>query len=232
MTSAKPPLLRANPFDTPEAAREYQRWWGSPLGEVVFHAELATLLDLLPSQPARGLDLGCGTGNFTVAVARSGYQMIGVDASQAMLEVARKEAWNLQPPIAWVHAEMEALPFETSEFDFVFQLASLEFARNPGAALREVARVLRREGQYILGLVSHQSLFGLLKPSRRRKIPEIDLAIFQAELQGLQLERERQDIFLPPWNVPSIRRWGAWFERLGSRVGHGGALLVCQFRRV
>lgn len=127
---------------------------------------------------------------------------------------------------------MESLPFEDGTFDFVYQIASLEFARDPRAALREVARVLRPGGRYVLGLVSHQSLFGLLKPGRREAIPQVDLTTFREELRPFHLTRTHQDIFLPPWNVPSIRRWGPSFERLAALVGHGGARHMYLFRRI
>lgn len=232
MDLVKPSIPPANPFDTLEAALDYQHWWESPLGEMVFRVELSTLSDLMPPHPARGLDLGCGTGNFTAAIAKSGYQVIGVDSSLAMLAMAKRQMLDPEHPASWVHAEMESLPFTEGAFDFVIQIASLEFARDRKAALREVARVLRRGGCYILGLVSHQSLFGLLKPSRRREIPEIAVTALHAELGGFQLDQERQDIYFPPWNAPSIRWWGSWFERTGSFIGHGGARRLYQFRRV
>lgn len=49
------------------------------------------------------LELGCGTGRFTIPLAREGFEMTGLDLVPAMLERARQKAAGL--PIAWVQAD-------------------------------------------------------------------------------------------------------------------------------
>ena len=223
---------RANPFDSTAEAEDYRRWWASPLGETVFRIEVATLERLLPLRPpARILDLGCGTGEFSIDLAARGFDVAGLDAARPMLDVARQEADRRGVHVTWIQGAMESLPFGVGTLDGVLQIASLEFATDPGAALREVARVLRPGGVYVLGLVSHQSLFGLLKPSRRRLIKTLSVRSLAPDLGAFQLERTAQDIFIPPLNIPSIRAWGPVFERAGACCGVGGARRNYLFRR-
>lgn len=54
------------------------------------------------------LDLGCGTGNSTLPLARRGYGMIGVDASAGMLSVAQRRAAKEGLSILWLQQDMRA----------------------------------------------------------------------------------------------------------------------------
>jgi len=54
-------------------------------------------------KPQNIVDLGCGTGNITIPLARQGYKMIGIDLSADMLSVAQHKQ-NL--PIHWLHQDM------------------------------------------------------------------------------------------------------------------------------
>jgi demethylmenaquinone methyltransferase/2-methoxy-6-polyprenyl-1,4-benzoquinol methylase len=97
----------------------------------------------------RVLDLGCGTGDLTLAAARragpTGH-VTGVDFSGPMLEVARAKAMG-RPGMTFLQASADALPFPDASFDVVvsaFVLRSLAAIRT--GAGRELARVLRPGG--------------------------------------------------------------------------------------
>jgi SAM-dependent methyltransferase len=62
----------------------------------------------------RALDLGCGTGAFTAALRKAGWNVIGVDVAQGMVEQARQR--GLACTIANV---LEGLPYEDKSFDLV-----------------------------------------------------------------------------------------------------------------
>ena len=94
----------------------------------------------------RVLDVACGTGALTSAVAeRVGPQgsVVGLDVNPEMLEVARRKLARIE----WREAPAEALPFPDTAFDAVVSQFGLMFFTDRVAALREMWRVLRPGGR-------------------------------------------------------------------------------------
>jgi ubiquinone/menaquinone biosynthesis C-methylase UbiE len=106
----------------------------------------ATLAQLLrPHDGASFLDLGCGTGNYTRALAALGGTWHGLDVSRQMLDVARQQP----SPVHWLLGEASALPYAARHFDGVMcSLAIHHFAALP-APFAEVARVLA-DGPFVI----------------------------------------------------------------------------------
>jgi len=92
---------------------------------------------LAPGQ--RVLDVGCGVGIFLGVVAQRGAEPHGIDASEALLALARKRLPGADLRVG----EMESLPFEDDTFDLVTGFTSFFFANDMVAALREARRVAR-----------------------------------------------------------------------------------------
>ena len=100
---------------------------------------VSRLRDLL-AVPAgiRCLDVACGTGNYTTALAETGLQMIGIDVSRQMLASARAKS----SAVAWVNGDAAALPFVDRAFDAAVCTMALHHFRQPERAFREIARML------------------------------------------------------------------------------------------
>lgn len=94
----------------------------------------------------RVLDVACGTGALTLAVAdlvgRKG-SVVGLDANPDMLAVARRKS----APIEWIDGRAEGLPLPTGSFDAVVSQFALMFFEDRAGALREMMRVLVPEGR-------------------------------------------------------------------------------------
>jgi len=113
----------------------------------------------LEAGPRRLLDLCCGTGDLTVALARradEGTEIAGLDYSLPMLERARLKARaaGMEQRIRFLHGEAAQLPFPDGYFDCVgisFAFRNLTY-RNPlrRPHLAEVKRVLREGGRYVI----------------------------------------------------------------------------------
>ena len=87
----------------------------------------------------RVLEVGCGTGVFLAEAARCGAEVFGLDASEALLELARERV-----PSAELRAgDMESLPWGDGEFDLVCGFNCYFFAADMVAALRESGRVAK-----------------------------------------------------------------------------------------
>ena len=89
------------------------------------------------------LDVACGTGVLACAAAQRGAVVTGLDPSEEMLAVARRK----HSAIEWLNGRAEALPFDDQRFDVVLSQFGLMFFDDPVGALREMHRVLRRDGR-------------------------------------------------------------------------------------
>jgi ubiquinone/menaquinone biosynthesis C-methylase UbiE len=146
-------------------ARRYDAWYETPVGAWVDRHESAAIFRLLAPRPGeRVLDLGTGTGRYAVAAAQRGARVTGVDASAAMLTVARARGQGHN--VAFVRAEAGRLPFPDGIFDAAVAVTSLCFVADPLAALREVRRVLVPGGRLVLGELNRWSLWALLRRVR------------------------------------------------------------------
>jgi SAM-dependent methyltransferase len=101
------------------------------------YEEALRRVDLEPGQLV--LDIGCGVGAFLRLVADSGARAFGLDASEALLELARSRLPDADLRIG----DMEALPYADDTFDLVTGFNSFFFANDIVAALREASRVAK-----------------------------------------------------------------------------------------
>ncbi len=95
------------------------------------------------------LDVGCGTGALLAALAAAapGVRLVGIDASPEMLAVARgKLAPAVDLRVAWA----EDVPYGDATFDAVVSCSVLHYLREPMAALREMARVVKPGGRLVI----------------------------------------------------------------------------------
>src|SRR6266487_4068547 len=99
-------------------------------------------------KPASVLDIGCGSGRLLRKVHDSWpeAQLSGVDPAQGMLSVARQ----LTPEARFSMGSAEALPLEDASVDLALSTISFHHWQDQAAGLREVARVLRPGGYFIL----------------------------------------------------------------------------------
>src|ERR1041385_8001553 len=106
---------------------------------------LAALKAAVPEQKiSRILDLGCGTGRFTKALGETlECSVIGVEPSSSMLKIALSQN---ESHIEWKQGQAESIPLENETVDLVFISQVFHHLNEPTAALREINRVLTREG--------------------------------------------------------------------------------------
>jgi SAM-dependent methyltransferase len=105
--------------------------------QVPTYEEAIRRVGVAPGQ--RVLDIGCGTGVFLRLAADRGARSFGLDASGALLEIARARV----PEADLRVGEMEQLPYDSDTFGLVTGFNSFFFAANLVAALREAGRVAK-----------------------------------------------------------------------------------------
>jgi ubiquinone/menaquinone biosynthesis C-methylase UbiE len=136
------------------AAATYDAKWGIDYGEIGSRQVMMKLSKAIGRQPrrfARSLEIGAGTGYFSINLLRGNViaRATATDISSGMLQRLAATADELGLEIETVQADAEALPFEDRSFDLVFGHAVLHHLPNLDVALSEFARVLRPGGMLV-----------------------------------------------------------------------------------
>jgi trans-aconitate methyltransferase len=154
----------------------------------------ATLVDSLNPQPGeRILDVGCGTGQLTAEIARSGATVTGLDKSAEMLAEARKN----YPDLEFVLGDAASFHF-AKPFDAVFSNAALHWVQDAEGAVRSIARALRASGRFV-------AEFG----------GQGNIASVQAVLRAVLGPSADQQ---SPWYYPSADEYAALLQGHGFQV--------------
>jgi ubiquinone/menaquinone biosynthesis C-methylase UbiE len=103
----------------------------------------------------RGLDVGCGPGQFTILAAERapGAEVWGIDLAPTMIELARRHA-SASSAAGRLHfevADVARLPFPDQHFDAVLSSGSIKHWPDPLQGLREIHRVLAPQGRAFIG---------------------------------------------------------------------------------
>jgi ubiquinone/menaquinone biosynthesis C-methylase UbiE len=102
------------------------------------------ILDSLP--PGVALDAACGTGRHTAYLASLGHEVIGVDTSPEMLDLAREKV----PEAEFHEADLNDVPLADDSVDLVVCAIALSHVADLGRALAELVRVLRPNGHLVI----------------------------------------------------------------------------------
>jgi len=137
----------SSPFNT--LASEYDAWFEEE-GKPVFEIEVKAFQEVLALLPKPWLEVGVGSGRFAQALGIE----TGIDPSAKLLEMAKKRG------IKVFLARGEEEFFDEETFGTVFLIVTLCFVDSPLAVLREAHRVLKPEGNIVLGLVLRESPWG------------------------------------------------------------------------
>ena len=108
--------------------------------------DIIAALDIRPGE--RVLDFGCGSGYFTIELAKLAQKAIGVDVNPRLRSIAIPPA--LSGRLEFLVAEGQHLPFPDGHFDRVLASEILPMTADPREFLREIRRVLRPKGRLLV----------------------------------------------------------------------------------
>lgn len=106
-----------------------------------------------PRPDDEALDVACGTGDLTQALARAGCRrVVGVDFTREMLDLAeaKRARASRRDAISYQWADAHDLPFPPASFDIVTIAFGIRNVRDPRRALAEFRRVLRPGGRLVI----------------------------------------------------------------------------------
>lgn len=177
----------------PDAYEEY-------LVPAMFSPWADRLLDAVAPNPGeRVLDVACGTGivarRAAVRVGEAG-SVVGVDANEGMLDVAREATTESRPRIEWRRADAEDLPADDGAFDLVCCQQALQFVSDPVAMLRESRRVLDADGRLGVSVwrpLEYNPGYVVLAGALERHVGEDAAAVMRSPF--------------PEWGAEDVRGW-------------------------
>ena len=156
-------ILDANARYHDLAAAHYDSKWGikyDEVGRAQVIGKLRKALGHPPGDYARALEIGAGTGYFTLNLLRAGIigEAVATDISPGMLRALEASADELGEHVETAAGEASELPFDDGSFDLVFGHAVLHHLPDLDAAFREFRRVLRPGG--VVAFCGEPSLYG------------------------------------------------------------------------
>lgn len=121
------------------------------------------------------LDVGCGSGVFMIDFVLRGAYVAGIDYSQKMLDIAKKELNFYKIPknkYILKKAEATKLPFGQNEFDFILATGLTDYLKDQENQrfLQEAARVLKKSGTLIVSFPVEKSRFSFVRSGVGLKI--------------------------------------------------------------
>ena len=141
-------------FDFGVLASRYDAWYETNEGRRHDAAQKQVVLALLPTHATRGrclLDVGCGTGHWSLFFAQQGYEVTGVDICPEMIAAAQaRKALHCRFDVA----DAMNLPFLDKSFNVVSAIAMLEFGSDARRVCAEMVRCLKPGGCLILGTLN------------------------------------------------------------------------------
>lgn len=195
-------------------ADTYDEWYKKPLGQ--FADQVETKLAFTLFQPQAGefvLDVGCGTGNFSLKLAQLGAIVTGIDISEEMLAIAREKALEDKVAVTFKKMDVYNLDFPDSSFSAVFSMAAFEFIHEPQQAFAECMRVLKPGGKLLIGTINKESTWGRLYEQKAQENDSIFRFARFKTLKDLEhLDRRNlifsgECLFIPPDSPPDKINW-------------------------
>ena len=226
-----------------EPAARYDDWYRTPLGAVAHALESEAIFDLAEVKPGeRAVDIGCGTGIYTMELVRKGAHVIGVDSSMEMLAIAREKFRQAGLNGCFICGSAESMPIRSEQFDLAVAVTSLCFVRHPEQAVQEARRILNPGGRLTLGELNRFSLWAFLRRVKglfkdtiynrahfwsRRELERL------LQHEGLSPSAVRVLLYFPPINLKTFLKRYRFFETVMRRLlpGAGAFIAVKATRR-
>lgn len=133
--------------------RHHAMWAAGDYAAIAKHIEGVAATAVEAARPVEGadlLDVATGTGNAAIVAAEQGAHVTGLDLTPELFASARERAAAAGVEVEWVEGDAEELAFADASFDRVLSTCGVQFAPRHEQVARELVRVLRPGGRFVL----------------------------------------------------------------------------------
>ena len=177
--------------------------------------EIPALFSLLPDLEGKQvLDLGCGFGEHCMQYIQQGASHVtGIDLSEKMLEVARKE--NSHYCITYLHMSMEDIGELEGVFDAVVSSLAIHYVEDFAGVIRQVYRLLKKGGVFVYS--QENPLCTCHSGGERWTCDEQGNKVY-LNLANYGVEQERESV----WFVDNVKKYHRTFSTIiNTLIGAG-----------
>lgn len=225
-------------YDNEAKAYDNLRWTG-PVGSYVYAQYDRLVAEMVPIDlAAKYLEVGCGTGRFTVPIASRGVNLTAVDVADEMLSTTRRklDAADIDwAKVQLLKADARATDFPSESFDIAFSFNVINHVPEYERVIDEVARLLKPGGVFVVGYPSlwscylpYAALVNLTKRSIRRGVytrwPSTPALIRQARALGMEVKESRGMFHCPAIRQPVLAKSVATVLKTAGKVAEKGSL--------
>jgi len=184
-------MAKTSPFN--KNIERYENWFENH--KFAYVSEMAAIRYLLP-ESQRGIEVGVGTGRFAIPLDIR----FGVEPSLTAGNISQKQGVNV------CAGTSEALPIKNGLFDFALMITTVCFLDNISEGFKEVKRILKQRGLFILGFVDLNTELGKKYEKFKEQNPFYRVATFYSAGQiidflketGFEVKKTVQTIFHHP----------------------------------
>ena len=192
---------------------------------------------LKPENHKRYLDLGCGTGNYTIELFNKGISIIGIDPSETMILKAKSKVSQID----WIIGTAEDTGLNNESIDGLICCLTIHHWTDLIAAFKEINRILKKNGRFIIFTATPNQMEGYwlnhyfpqMLYESRQQMPSLEIVIKGLENAGFEkimtekyfVKQDLQDSFLycgkqrpELYMKPEIRKGISSFADLAKKI--------------
>ncbi len=180
--------------------------------------EIPALFSMIPDLNSKKiLDLGCGFGEHCMRFVHDGAnQVIGIDISEKMLEIARKE--NSNPKISYINMPMEDIAQLNEQFDIVISSLAFHYVEDFSGVVKNIYKMLSKGGLFIF---SQENPLSTCHSGGDRWTRDENGNKLYLNLANYGVEGERESV----WFVDNIKKYHRTFSTIVNTLIEAGFMI-------